>query len=53
MRKLLNKIIDIHNAKVNKEIDNYKFLKSLCISNGVLDLNKYTRLLKMVKKKYK
>ena len=57
MRKLLYKIryklIDIHNKKVEKEIDNYKFLQSLCISNNTLDLNKYSRLMKMIKKRYK
>lgn len=57
MKKLLYKIsyklIDIHNRKVEKEIDNYKFLQSLCISNYTLDLNKYSRLIKMIKKRYK
>ena len=57
MKKLLYKIsyklIDIHNRKVEKEIDNYKFLQSLCISNSTLDLNKYSRLMKMIKKRYK
>ena len=57
MKKLLYKIsyklIDIHNRKVEKEIDNYKFLRGLCISNNTLDLNKYSRLMKMIKKRYK
>lgn len=57
MKKLLYKIsyklIDIHNRKVEKEIDNYKFLQGLCISNNTLDLNKYSRLMKMIKKRYK
>ena len=57
MKKLLYKIsyklIDIHNKKVEKEINNYKFLQGLCISNNTLDLNKYSRLMKMIKKRYK
>lgn len=57
MKKLLYKIncklIDIHNRKIEKEMDNYKFLRSLCISNNALDLDKYLRLMKMVKRKYK
>lgn len=57
MKKLLYKIscklINIHNRKVEKEIDNYKFLQSLCISNDTLDLDKFSRLMKMVKKRYK
>ena len=57
MKKLLYKIsyklIDIHNRKIGKEIDNYKFLQGLCISNSTLDLNKYLRLMKMIKKRYK
>lgn len=57
MKKLLYKIsyklIDIHNKKVEKEINNYKFLQGLCISNSTLDLNKYSRLMKMIKKRYK
>ena len=38
--KISYKLIDIHNRKVEKEIDNYKFLQGLCISNNTLDLNK-------------
>lgn len=57
MKKLLYKIsyklIDIHNKKVEKEINNYKFLQGLYISNSTLDLNKYSRLMKMIKKRYK
>lgn len=57
MKKLLYKIsyklININNRKVEKEIDNYKFLQGLCISNNTLDLNKYSRLMKMIKKRYK
>ena len=51
--KISYKLIDIHNRKVEKEIDNYKFLQGLCISNNTLDLNKYSRLMKMIKKRYK
>lgn len=57
MKKLLYKItcklIDINNRKIEKQIDNDKFLQSLCISNNTLDLNKYSRLMKMTKKRYK
>ena len=51
--KIRYKLIDLNNKKVDAEIDNYYFLKNLCISNGVLDLDKYSRLLKMIKRKYK
>lgn len=57
MKKLLYKItcklIDISNRRIEKQIDNNKFLQSLCISNNTLDLNKYSRLMKMIKKRYK
>lgn len=53
MNKIIKKLIDRHNKKVEKEFDNYKFLQSLCISNNTLDLNKYSRLMKMIKRKYK
>ena len=57
MKKLLYKItcklIDINNRRIEKQIDNDKFLQSLCISNNTLDLNKYSRLMKMIKKRYK
>ena len=57
MKKLLYKItcklIDINNRKIEKQIDNDKFLQGLCISNNTLDLNKYSRLMKMIKKRYK
>ena len=57
MKKLLYKIacklIDINNRKIEKQIDNDKFLQSLCISNSTLDLNKYSKLMKMIKKRYK
>jgi hypothetical protein len=47
------KLIDLNNKKVDVKMNDYYFLKDLCASNGVLDLNKYSRLLKMVKRKYK
>ena len=57
MKKLLykikNKIININNRKVEKQMSDYIFLKNLCISNDTLDLNKYLRLMKMIKRKYK
>ena len=51
--KIRYKLIDLNNKKVDAKMDNYYFLKDLCKSNGVLDLNKYSRLLKMIKRKYK
>lgn len=57
MKKLLHKItcklIDINNRKVDAKMNDYYFLKELCASNGILDLDKYLRLLKMIKRKYK
>ena len=51
--KIRCKLIDLNNKKIDAKMDNYYFLKDLCASNGVLDLNKYSRLLKMIKRKYK
>jgi hypothetical protein len=51
--KIRCKLIDLNNKKVDAKMDNYYFLKDLCASDGVLDLNKYSRLLKMIKRKYK
>lgn len=57
MKKLLykikNKIININNRKVEKQMRDYIFLKDLCTINNTLDLNKYLRLMKMIKRKYK
>ena len=51
--KIRCKLIDLNNKKIDAKMDDYYFLKDLCASDGVLDLNKYSRLLKMVKRKYK
>lgn len=57
MKKLLykikNKIININNRKVEKQMNDYIFLRDLCTINNTLDLNKYLRLMKMIKRKYK
>lgn len=57
MKKLLykikNKIININNRKIEKQMSDYIFLKDLCTTNNTLDLNKYLRLMKMIKRKYK
>lgn len=53
MKKILYKIIKINNKRIEKQKDNDKFLRSLCTSNNTLDINKYIRLISMVKNKYK
>ena len=53
MNKILNKLIDLNNKRITKKVDNHNFLESLCIDNRTLDLDKYLRLMKMVKRKYK
>lgn len=57
MKKIINKIVDYliqkNNKKISKQWDDYCFLQELCITNGTLDINKYDRLLSMVKRKYK
>lgn len=50
--KVLSKLVDRHNERVAREIEDSKFLESLCTSNGTLNLNDYSKLLGMVKKKY-
>lgn len=51
--KIISKIIDRHNRKLTIKIDNEKFIRELCTVNHELDLNKYLRLTKMLKKRYK
>lgn len=53
MKKILYKVIKINNQRIEKQRDNDKFLRSLCTSNDILDINKYIRLVSMVKNKYK
>lgn len=53
MNKIVNWLIKRHNKKVDKEWNNYCFLINLCLEGRVLNLDKYNRLLKMVKKKYR
>lgn len=51
--KIISKIIDRHNHKLTIKIDNEKFIQELCTVNRELDLDKYSRLTKMLKKRYK
>lgn len=51
--KIYYKYIDIHNARVERIMDDYYFLRSLCIEDRSLNLNKYCRLMDMVKRKYR
>ena len=51
--KIILKIIDRHNRKLTIKIDNEKFIQELCTVNRELDLDKYSKLIKMLKKRYK
>lgn len=51
--EIQNKIININTEKIAKRMDNYFFLRGLCTTNNTLDLDKYLRLMKMIKRKYK
>ena len=51
--KIISKIIDRHNRKLTIKIDNEKFIQELCTVNRELDLDKYSKLIKMLKKRYK
>ena len=53
MKKFINWLIKRHNKKVDKEWNNYRFLVDLCLEGRTLNLDKYNRLIKMVKKKYR
>ena len=53
MNKIINYLIKRHNKKVDKEWNNYCFLIDLCLEGRTLNLDKYNRLIKMVKKKYR
>ncbi len=50
IKKLL---IKIHNQRMARKMENYKFLVNLCTEDRTLDLDKYLKLMKIVKKKYK
>lgn len=52
-QKFVCYLIDKNNKRMNVRANDRKFLESLCIVNNTLDLNKYLRLMKMVKNKYK
>lgn len=51
--KIISKIINRHNRKLTIKIDDEKFIQELCTVNRELDLDKYSRLTKMLKKRYK
>ena len=51
--KIISKIIDRYNHKLTIKIDNEKFIQELCTVNRELDLDKYFKLIKMLKKRYK
>ena len=53
MKKIINWLIKRNNKKVDKEWSDYCFLRDLCLEDCVLNLDKYNRLLKMVKRKYR
>lgn len=57
MKKIINKIIDFliqkNNKKISKQWNDYCFLQELYITNGTLDIDKYNKLLSMVKRKYR
>ena len=53
MKKFINWLIKRNNKKVDKEWSDYCFLVDLCLEGRVLNLDKYNRLLKMVKRNYR
>lgn len=57
MKKLYQKfvcyLIDRNNERMSIRANDRQFLESLCTSNNTLNLNKYLRLMKMIKNKYK
>ena len=53
LKNILYKLISLNNNKVQKKWDDYRFLVNLCTENRTLDLDKFNRLLKMVKRKYR
>lgn len=52
-QKFVCYLIDKNNERMNVRADNRKFLVELCTINHTLDLDKYLRLEKMIKNKYK
>lgn len=53
MNNIRKWLIKKYNQRVDKKIENYNFLVGLCIENKTLDVDKYSKLMKMIKKKYK
>ena len=53
MNNIRKWLIERHNQRIDRKIENYNFLVGLYIENKTLDINKYSKLMKMIKKKYK
>ena len=53
IRKLINYLVKRNNEKISQTWDDYNFLEELCIEGRTLNLDKYHRLMKMVKRKYR
>lgn len=52
-KKIFTPLLKRHNAKLWQQWEDRNFLESLCIENRTLDLDKYLKLMSMVKRKYK
>ena len=52
-KKIFIPYLKWHNSNLGQQWEDQNFLESLCIENGTLNQNKYSRLMKMVKRKYK
>lgn len=52
-KKVVVPYLKWNNKKLFQQWEDRKFLESIFIENGVLDLDKYLRLMKMIKRKYK
>ena len=53
MKKIIKKIKNYCDKVTNKEWEDYVFLRELCTKNYQLDLDKYDKLMSMVKRKYR
>lgn len=52
-KKVVVPYLKWNNKKLFQQWEDRKFLESIFVENGVLDLDKYLRLMKMIKRKYK
>lgn len=52
-KKVVVPYLKWNNNKLFQQWEDRKFLESIFVENGVLDLDKYLRLMKMIKRKYK